>query len=155
MRHPRYAGFVSFGRESYVTSAAQVLLRIPAVAVFLEHHAGLCDAGAQKGCVTCALWATRLELQGRDVPTLVCNRAFVDERFRESMEEHDVAEFLQQLIHGMSRVEAAASRALENPYGSAVENGAVITHVERLFGFLEEGRRRTTLRLENRTTHLG
>lgn len=76
------------------------------------------------------------------MPALVCNRAFVDERFGESTEEHDVAEFLQQLIHGMSRVEAAASRALENPYGSAVENGAVITHVERLFGFLEEGRRR-------------
>ena len=51
--------------------------------------------------------------------------------------EHNVAEFLQRLLDGMAAAEAKALRVLRDPYGGAVENAPVITHLERLFSFLE------------------
>ena len=56
--------------------------------------------------------------------------------------EHNVAEFLQRLLDGMAAAEAKAGRVLRDPYGGAVENAPMITHLERLFSFLEERRLR-------------
>ena len=124
-----------------MTSAAQVLLRIPALAVFLENHAQVCEAGVQEDCVTCMLCAAKRELQGKDVPALVLRRQCVSARF-DANTEHNVAEFLQGLLDGMAAAENEAGRALRDPYGGAVENAPVITHLERLFSFLEERRLR-------------
>ena len=93
-KYPRYSGLRNQGFACYVTSVAQVLLRIPAVALFLQRHERHCEVGVEGGCVTCVLRATQHELVAQSgKPLLVVKRGVVDESFA-AEGQHDVADFL-------------------------------------------------------------
>ena len=116
---------------------AQVLLRIPCVAFFLERHVSVCDVGLAGNCVTCALQDTRSQLGRRVEPELVSKRECVELVFGDRM-QHDAVEFLQKLLSGMRDVEFLADR-IGTTAGVEVH---VVTHVERMLSFWEEQRLR-------------
>ena len=95
---PRFAGLKNSGNMCYVNAAAQVLLRVPAFAVFLDSHSSLCGAGLF--CVTCALHQTRRQLGSMKEPALVAIRGAVDGSFADAG-QHDVADFVQRLLAQM------------------------------------------------------
>ena len=136
-------GLANAGNTCYASSVAQVLLRVPAVALWLHTHAAQCKgfdcSGSGQGvrCVACALWATRLQLGSAALPELVRHRRAVDEVFQKDS-EHDAAEFMKRLLTRMRRCELEAERAVEwNGLQNEVRRA---THVDRLFGFVEETR---------------
>ena len=94
------------GGTCYVSSVLQVLLRLPAVALWLQAHASHCEVrgqapdSAEARCTACALWATRLQLGSGACPALVRYRAAVDQRFARRAQQ-DAAEFLQLLLGRM------------------------------------------------------
>ena len=134
-------GLTNAGETDYASCAVQVLLRVPAVALWLHAHAKHCESrsgdSSEARCVACALWATRLQLGSKAVPTLVRHRGAVDRCFDERG-QHDAAEFLKSLLARMRTTEWQAGRAAEWP-GVATEE-AWATHVDRLFGFVSESR---------------
>ena len=136
-------GLANAGSTCYATAVAQVLLRVPAVAVWLHVHATQCEGIGRPGidsasrCVSCALWATRLQLGSAALPELVRHRGEIDKIFEEGGQQ-DAAEFAQLILKRMRVGELQAERAAEWPL-AASEVGRV-THVDRLFGFVQETR---------------
>ena len=80
-------GLANAGQTCYASCVVQVLLRVPAVAVWLHAHANQCDGlsgdGSEARCGACALWATRLQLGSKAMPELVRHRGAIDTRFDE------------------------------------------------------------------------
>ena len=122
----------------FANAILQVLLRLPAVAMWLCHHAGACDVPS--ACLACAVWRSRRALwrQAAAVPELVSRlcefeelAAFGDER------QHDAEEFCASLLDALCGREVRAGRFAEWPLGARRRR---VTHVERLFGFVLEQR---------------
>ena len=136
-----------------VTSWLLVLLRLPAVALWLEKHGELCPEGevAESGrastCVACAMRASRWQLGAVGIPDLVRLDVRLGFRFGE---QRSAREYVSALLSGLRACEEAASRVgtwLAFPW-----TGGVATHLDRLFAFWVErrqvcgvcGRRRST-----------
>jgi ubiquitin C-terminal hydrolase len=134
-------GLVNAGQTCYASCVIQVLLRVPAVALWLRthanHRAGRSGDGADARCPVCVLWATRLQLGSKTMPELVRHRGAIDSRFDERG-QHDAAEFLRLLLDRMRATEWHAGRATEW-FGVGSEE-AWVTHVDRLFCFVSESR---------------
>ena len=138
-----FQGLANTGGTCYVTAVVQVLLRVPAVALWLNAHAMHCEGnellgdGSAVRCAACALWATRLQLGSAAVPELVRHRAVVGRRFEEHGQQ-DAAEFLYLLLKRMRSTELLAGRATE--WRGVCSDDARATHVDRIFGYVEETR---------------
>ena len=87
--------------------------------------------------MACALWATRLQLGSAALPELVRHRGAVDSLFQKDC-EHDAAHFVQRLLTRMRGCELQAERAVE--WNGLLSDVRRATHVDRLFGFVEETR---------------
>ena len=127
------------GRTCFAASVAQVLLRVPAVIVWLERHAELCALKMAGGCAVCALRETRRQVGVGGVEPVVCRRDFlrqVGAMFADGR-QHDACEFAHALLVRMVNAEADAGRLGVWP---GTEWG-VATHVDRLCSFVEETRR--------------
>ena len=137
---PVVGGLKNAGQTCFANAALQVLLRLPAVALWLSHHADVCGEGL---CLLCEVWRSRTAF-GRassEVPALVgaLHRfeplvAFADGA------QHDAEEFLAELLAAMSASGVRAGCSVAWPGVGTVAGQA--THVERLFGFLLEQRMR-------------
>ncbi|MCP4036209.1 MAG: hypothetical protein GY733_04675, partial [bacterium] len=140
-RYPRMLGLCNpDSRRSFAICVAQVLLRVPAMAVWMTVHERSCGAAASTGgeassCILCSLWRTRDQLGLRAVPDVLLHLADVGTEYKER-QERDVAVFAQRFLHAARTVERDAGRCA--PWGS--ETSA--THVDRLFGFWVEARSR-------------
>lgn len=129
-------------RSCFANALVQVLLRLPAVALWLgQCHTGVCDAAPE--CVACLLWRSREALGRRPaaVPMLVAalDRLPLLCRFGDGA-QHDLEEFCCSLLAALRGVELAAGRFAEW-HGFASGDGRA-AHVDRLFGFVLEQRRR-------------
>jgi len=140
-RFPRVRGLCNPGCRSYALVVVQMLLRIPALFVWLAKHAGQCEHGGscQHDCLACALWATRTSLGLRRVPEfLYAVQRHFGTVFK-SGSEHDVAALLKRVLESMRALEIGAGRC-----GAWLEGdgGTVATHVDRLCSFYLEVRSR-------------
>ena len=150
--YPPLGGFGGkFG--SYAGAVAQLLLRTPAVALWLERHAQVCsvargcDAGEcvdapppPKKCLPCSVRESRRQLGKRgEVPALWRAAGVAGATYLDRMREHDVVAFLKDVLRAMHDAEVSAARAA--PWlGMALDHGGarMVTHVDRLFSFLVE-----------------
>jgi hypothetical protein len=102
-----------------------------------------CGRGLQ-GCVLCALWDTRLQMGTSRLPSLVRVRELVGPAFRGAGGQ-DVVVFLRALLGRMGDEERGAEPSRGAPCPGRWWNvqglSDALTHVERLFGFVEELRR--------------
>ena len=106
-RHPRFAGLLNLtGNTSFVSSVAQVMMRIPSVAVFLASHVTLCRREPRESCVVCLLEKVRLELKMTGQELAKCKDHMPSSLLRNALDqdfaaesEHDAALFLQSLLH--------------------------------------------------------
>ena len=136
-------GMANMGDTCYANSVVQVLLRLPAIAAWLHAHASHCEVrrrsrdSAEARCTACDLWATRLQFGSGACPELVRQRVAVDQRFGRKI-QHDAAEFLHLLLDRMRTQELQAGRAAE--WVGVQSSVTQATHVDRLFGFVEETR---------------
>jgi hypothetical protein len=135
---------------SYVPATVQLLLRIPAMSMWLKRHSENCNYGANEAersgrCATCALWASHRNLKEparefgrRSFAPLFVNRHLVGKAFVSGGEKIFV-DFLCALLQEMRRLEIASSRAVVWPgiAGSALDS---CTHVDRLFAHVLEER---------------
>ena len=147
-RHPRYAGLLNLkGNTSFVSSVAQVMLRIPSVAVFLASHVKLCRREPRESCVVCLLEKVQLELKmtGQELakckdhmPSSLLRNALNQDFAAES--EHDAALCLQSFLHAAACEERRGERSAQGNYESPVARCVEVTHVERLFSFWEDQR---------------
>jgi hypothetical protein len=144
--------------SSYVPSAVQLLLRLPAVSMWLAKHVEHCDINTHevecaKNCVACALWSSRNNFNERSGPgarksfvPLFVHRHLAGKCFA-SGGEHDICSFVNEMLAEMCRVETAASRECTWPgvlcdaFPGSVTS-ASCTHVDRVFAYLDECRRR-------------
>ena len=89
--------------------------------------------------MVCALKATRGQLGARGVEPYLCRRevlARVDEMFADDR-QHDAGEFAVRLLEVLAGAEEAAGRV--GPWPGS--QWGVASHVDRLFGYVEETRR--------------
>ena len=137
----RLGGLRNAGHGCFANALLQVLLRLPAVALWLSHHAGACDA--LPCCLACTLWRSREAFGQRPaaVPALVVSfRDFPGLELFGDGSQHDVAEFCDCLLGALRDREVAAERFAN---WTGVGLGAKkVSHVERLFGFVLEQRSR-------------
>ena len=131
---PSPAGFGGKG-VSYATVFAQVMLRLPSVALWLDRHAEMCRVGVR--CLACGLRSSRGQL-GRVAPAAVVFRARMAGALYKDMScEHEVSRFFTDALEAMRVVEVQARRC-----GACdLAGDPVVTHVDRIFGFLVEERR--------------
>jgi hypothetical protein len=137
-RAPRIGGLVVPARGS-MGAWLQVLLRLPACAVWLAAHARLCrvpgDAAGADGrssCAACALWALRERLGAhmyalQEVAPLMLQR------------EVGAAAYIRALLTTLHRCETDLGRCASPGSPDAV------THVDRLFRFWVETRSECTV----------
>ena len=137
-------GLKNVGNTCYLNSVAQVLVRTPAVAEWLQKHNAEGCPSEQNGCPLCALFLTFTEVlagfnEQDKTPTFAKRRSEVDERFA-GCNQHDVVEFLEKFFERARDVEILSGRCSVWQDVQIAEPRA--THVERLFGFVRETRRR-------------
>ena len=114
-------------------------MQIPSVVAWLLVHAEHCDQSA--ACPLCALSRTRkqvLEGAGRERPQLATSRGLVSPVFVDG--QHDVVEFVDKFLTRVHELECDAGRCAM--WGNVQNERPVATHVDRLFGFVRETRRR-------------
>ena len=134
---PRIGCFASTSNASFLGVVVQVLLRLPAVALWLSQHVLVCDLD---GCFVCALWRSRSSLgsgRGAEVPALLAQLGHqgVLEEFGDGM-SHSAAAFLREYLLVAGECEESQLRSVDFP-GLP---GRSLTHVDRLFGFVVEQR---------------
>ena len=138
-------GMTRAGNTCYVISVAQVLLRVPAVVEWMTRHNTDGCAQEQTTCVLCALFHTYCQvLDGSCVrrsclPVLAARRCLVDDEFSDA-EQHDIFSFFDAFLHRARSAEIDAGRY--SFWGGVQHISPAATHVERLFGFVRETRRR-------------
>ena len=104
------------------------------------------DCPNQNSCVMCALFGTYLQIvdgticRPSKVPVLPGQRRLVSEDFARG--QHDVVEFFQRFMERVRQGEVGAFRCAPL-YG--VDGMVNVTHVERVFGFLMETRRKCSV----------
>jgi hypothetical protein len=136
------------GCTCYVNGLTQVLIRTPVVAEWLEYHNA--ESCPQEGstCVACAMWLTRCQVfggfQGDEgkFSVLARRRRHVDEVFHGS-EQHCVIEFFDKFCDRARIAEISAGRF--GYWGGLQIEDPKATHVDRIFGFVLETRRRCTV----------
>ena len=137
----RPVGFLREGNTCYVNSVAHVLLRVPAMSAWFEKHKELCTLG--ETCLLCVLAATRKQLQfprpRGQLPQLALSRGLVGAGFA-SDRQQDANEFMIFLLEKLRSDELQARRM--GVWGNLRIDVPVATHVERLFAFVRETRRR-------------
>ena len=151
-RLPR-VGMANLGNTCYVASVAQVLLRTPGVLDWVQAHGiggGCARARGRLGCVVCALQGTLRQMQdtaGKRAcmrPAIAVRRAWVHEQYSDRA-QHDAGDFLAFLLQQASVVEEEAGRwAFWSPGAMQTAGTSLATHVNRLFSFVREVRRRCT-----------
>ena len=135
------AGFANGGKTCFANAVLQVLLRLPAVAIWLSEHSAACEL-PQSNCLSCTLWASRVQLgRSRQIPALVQDLcrflpAFADGR------QHGAEDFLATLLDALRAQEVDAKRCA--PWTRPPADLDIVTHVDRIFGFVEETRLRCT-----------
>ena len=72
-RYPFLSGFLNVRNTCFAASVMQVLLRVPAVIVWLDAHAQLCSRGRDE-CLTCALRETQGQLGVRGAEPFLCRQ---------------------------------------------------------------------------------
>ena len=123
---------------SYANVFAQVMLRLPAVGLWLDHHASMCAGGV--GCMACALRNSRGQL-GQVTPAEFVRRArLAGVAYRDLAEEHDAVRFAVDALQTMRDAEVVAGWCGEWA-GVGTQGASVATHVDRIFGVLVEERR--------------
>jgi hypothetical protein len=136
---PRLGGFRNVGNTCYLNCVAQVMVRTPAVRVWLARREQVCGV-ARDQCVACALSRSchQLALAGA-CPTLAVVRELVGSRFV-GHAQCDASEFAECLVDALRAEEIARFRFGPWP-GVVVGDGVrVATRVDRLFAFVEERR---------------
>ena len=131
-------GLRNLGNTCFANSAVQVLLRLPAFSLWLSEH--FCEDGGG-GCVLCALRETRRQIgTSADPAPIVVQRmqsiAFPDLGFFGDGAQHDAEEFLQRLL-GVAHAREAQVEGRSGVLAGLYGGDGRVTHVERLFGFLE------------------
>jgi len=138
-------GMRNVGNTCYVNSMAQVLMRVPAMVEWATQHVAENCPQEESSCVLCALFRTYCQVLagfGRgaaSVPVLAERRAQVHDVYR-GAHQHDVVEFFEHFLDRARSVEIAAGRC--GAWGGLQMDRPVATHVERIFGFVRETRRR-------------
>jgi len=131
----------------YVNSASQVLMRIPAVFEWMEEHAKQCPG--HPSCVVCSLRGTSAQVLAggcrHEHPVIAQRREQISETFAGDG-QHDVFEFVENFFAKARKLEIEAGRY--GLYGHVQIDRPVATHVDRIFGFVRETRRRCTVCLE-------
>ena len=129
----------------YVNSVAQVLMRTPALLEWMMWHSAEGCPSEETSCVLCALFRTYCQVVGglgggsASVPVFVARRGHVGEVFEGTL-QHDVFEFLEHFLERARSAEIASGRY--GLWGAVQLTWPAATHVERIFGFVRETRRR-------------
>ena len=141
---PAVRGFASAGALTYAAAGLQLLLRVPALIVWLAAHSGHCGAApggacppAPAACVACLLLASVQQLGANQLPELLRQRRLVHP-VPDAVSERDAAVFTVQLLSAMRAMEIAGARVA--PWPGVSESQGPVTHLDRLFGFAIETR---------------
>jgi len=131
---PSLAGFAGASNGSYAEALAHVLLRVPAVALWLDRHVDLCGVGGEK-CLACALHRSRRDMGRKAGGAELFRRAVLaDVVYADKGREHDVMAFLADVLKAMRAEELAALRSAACA-DVDLDGQLLVTHVERLFAF--------------------
>ena len=112
---PRIGCFASTRNASFLGVTVQVLLRLPAVALWLTQHVAVCDLDR---CFICALWRSRSSLgsgRGSEVPALLAQLGHADffEAFCDGR-SHSAADFLREYLLTAVYCEESECRNLDS-----------------------------------------
>jgi len=148
-KFPPLAGFGGGAGGTYAEAVAHALLRVPAVAIWLDGHVKCCrDAREQNAatgqvvgdCLACALRRSRRSM-GRmgERAALLASAGVAGRRYADTGHEHDVSSFLVDMLKAMRLGESSGLRSVTY-HGAPFDGQPLVTHVERLFGFLADVR---------------
>ena len=130
-------------KSCYVISTLQALLRVPAVAAWLDIHCQHCtvEAGSEdlsRICCACVLWRSRAALGKLAIPELVLRRDLAGKCFHD-LNQHDVVAFIRGLLEALRDAEREVSRCAPLPHDLKFSS-MMCTHVDRIFSFVCEER---------------
>ena len=131
----------------YVISSAQVMMRTPGMFEWLQKHNEDGCPHERTSCVLCGLFLTWTQIfagwsRGAEYPRLAERRHHVADVFANN-EQQDAAAFIEGFLDKVRQSEIAAGRCAR--WGHVRLTGPrVATHVDRLYGFVLEERRRCT-----------
>ena len=126
-------------RYGYINAVSQLMLRLPAVALWLDKHESV-ENCKRNTCVACLMQQARSTLGKSLVCGLVGRRRLVGERFQE-VAPHSPADFAVELVEAFRCCEIARGLVSASQLTESDEEMQV-THIDRLFGFVVELRRR-------------
>ena len=115
--HMPIAGFRRLNKlpkSCYVISTLQALLRVPAVAAWLDIHCQHCTVEASSEdlsriCCACVLWRSRAALGTLAIPELVLRRDLAGKCFHD-LNQHDIVAFIGGLLEALRGAEREVSR---------------------------------------------